>query len=270
MRSSDIISFIQNPGQSGQADLNMLEQLTIQYPYCQTFQLLLAKCLHNIESPRFGAQIKLAAVYAGNRGLLKLLIEKGNSSQDILTNYKFGKSLVNQQEHKPDEINEPVLAPETYNYQEIVIEQKEIQIPLLKEEEQRSKLIDVIRMRLAEIQTEREEAGTRPEKVILAVTGQEPTNSESGRFSKDSLIERFIRDEPRMSTPKRDFFNPVDMAKQSSVDHEDLVSETLARIFVQQGDIPKAIKIYERLCLIFPEKSGYFAAQIEKLGEKSR
>jgi hypothetical protein len=270
MGNPDIISFIQNPGQAGQAELNLLEQMTIQYPYCQTFQLLFAKCLHNIESPRFGAQIKLAAAYAGNRALLKQLIEKRYLSQDKLTDDKFGEPLVNHQALGPVQNSESVLVTETYSHTEIDDAPPEMHFPLLKEEEHRSKLIDVIRMRLAEIQTEREEAGTTQVKVIKAVTKPVTTNNENGHFSKDLLIERFIKDEPRMSPPKRDFFNPVDMAKQSSVDHDDLVSETLARIFVQQGDIPKAIKIYERLCLIFPEKSGYFAAQIEKLGENSR
>ncbi len=45
----------------------------------------------------------------------------------------------------------------------------------------------------------------------------------------------------------------------------DLVSETLANLLVAQGKNKKAIKMYEQLSLKFPEKSAYFAAQIEKL-----
>lgn len=84
-------------------------------------------------------------------------------------------------------------------------------------------------------------------------------------LSKDELINQFIENAPRITRSKTDFFNPVDYARKSSIDKEDIVSETLANIYYKQGNPDKAIKIFEKLCIKVPEKSSYFAGLIEKI-----
>ncbi len=54
-------------------------------------------------------------------------------------------------------------------------------------------------------------------------------------------------------------------AEQSLKDSTDLASETLAELLVAQEKYDKAIQMYERLILIFPEKSTYFAEKIKNL-----
>lgn len=56
--------------------------------------------------------------------------------------------------------------------------------------------------------------------------------------------------------------------KKSLKMEEEIISETLADVMVQQGHIQKAKKMYEKLSLIFPEKSSYFAGIIGKLEEE--
>ena len=83
----------------------------------------------------------------------------------------------------------------------------------------------------------------------------------------NELIDRFLRNQPRIGKPRKEFFNPVDKARKSTTDSEEIVSETLALLQWKQGNHTKAIKIYEKLSLNIPEKSAYFAAQIAKIQE---
>jgi tetratricopeptide (TPR) repeat protein len=83
------------------------------------------------------------------------------------------------------------------------------------------------------------------------------------------LIEKFIKEEPRIKPKKAEFFSPVNMARMSMVEKDDFVTETLANIYAKQGNTQKAIKAYENLILKYPQKTAYFAAQIKELKEKN-
>jgi hypothetical protein len=81
----------------------------------------------------------------------------------------------------------------------------------------------------------------------------------------NQLLDKFIAEEPRLSKPKKDFYNPLTNAKKSLDDSDILVSETLAKIYHLQKNYSKAIKAYEQLSLLNPKKKSFFANQIKKI-----
>ena len=117
----------------------------------------------------------------------------------------------------------------------------------------RDDLLFIVKKRLEEIKTERS-----PEIPVPVLPQRQPV-------SKEEVIERFIKEEPQISRPKAILLHTPESAIRSSQDDEEIISETLAKLYADQGSIQKAIHIYERLCLLMPEKSRYFATQIQKL-----
>jgi hypothetical protein len=248
--------FLIEPETLRSGTLSDLEILIREYPFCQTIYLMLAKTLSLEDSVHFQSHLRVAAAYASDRKRLKQLIS-GNfrkserRSRSVSVTVK--EHAVPQADSVPQQ-KSPAKEPDMTQFR-VLLSELESAISGLKSE---SQLLSPVN-------------GT-DEQVKQPGTQEEPGATTHRESSRDQLIERFLKEEPRISPLKVHFFDPTDQARQSVQEHQDVISETLARIYADQGNISKAIKIYQQLSLKFPEKSSYFAAQIknlEKRNEKS-
>ena len=76
--------------------------------------------------------------------------------------------------------------------------------------------------------------------------------------SEDDSFRRFVSSDADVPVPEVE--SGFDM---------DFCTETLARIYAEQGYCQQAKEIYSKLILAYPEKNAYFAALIEKLGPEN-
>ncbi len=81
---------------------------------------------------------------------------------------------------------------------------------------------------------------------------------------KFELIEKFIQERPKLK-PKEAVEKIIDLSEPYTKTSESLMTETLARVYLQQKNYPKAIQAYKILILKNPEKSGFFADQIRAI-----
>lgn len=79
---------------------------------------------------------------------------------------------------------------------------------------------------------------------------------------KFELIDKFLSSNPKIIPVKEPVVN-VNLAKAQIPQNDGLMTETLARIYLEQKNYDKAIQSYKILSLKYPEKSGFFADQIK-------
>ena len=77
---------------------------------------------------------------------------------------------------------------------------------------------------------------------------------------KFDLIDQFIKNSPKIQFSQEKKSEPE--IKISAKIKDELITETLAKIYVTQKKFNKAIKAYEILSLKYPKKSSFFADQI--------
>ncbi len=106
-----------------------------------------------------------------------------------------------------------------------------------------------------------------------AVPSNVSTEGEESSDKKTSLIDSFLESgmkKRRMAPlkPQDKSDEIVDISAKSLQENEDLMTETLANIYIKQEHFFKAIDIFDRLRLKYPEKNLYFARRIKELEQQ--
>lgn len=221
-----------------QLNVGELEALVKKYPYFTVAQVLLAVKMMRDNHEKAQQQLKLAAAIAPNRNILRKLCTQ-------LPDEYVSQTAENE-----------IIPEKTLFIPEIDLggtsEDLNREVALLEEKKKTlDELMAIIENKISEL----EKAKKQPKK-------------EGKKLSKAEIIDKFIAENPTISRPRQEFFNPISAAQESVIDQENIVSETLAMIYEKQGYFEKAISIYEKLKLKYPEKSIIFAGQINALKNK--
>ena len=231
-------------------DIESLLAVVESYPYFTVAQALLSAGLELKEDSRSNRQLRLAAAMVPDRNALRhLLAEAKEKLQSCDLPDEFG-NIEQQTTDNGQQTLEAIVIPEI----DLNKSQEELSKEMALLEEKRKSLDELkalIEQRIIELEQEKEE-----------------NKKEDKNLSKNEIIDKFIAENPQISRPKQEFYDPFVVAQASVVDQENIISETLATIYLNQGYVEKAISIYQKLSLKNPKKSVYFAELIEKAKNK--
>lgn len=86
-----------------------------------------------------------------------------------------------------------------------------------------------------------------------------------------NLVDQFLEKEVTIIKHKKElFFNPVEDAKKSLIENNELITPTLAKVYLEQEHYEKAKLAYKQLILKYPEKSTFFASQIKLIDKLNK
>jgi len=81
---------------------------------------------------------------------------------------------------------------------------------------------------------------------------------------KIELIDKFLEERPKIN-PRKENFSLLNIAENNESNDNQFVTETLAKVYLAQGHLNKAIEAYEILGLKYPEKNTFFADRIRDI-----
>jgi len=249
MNKDQFISFIDNPSLIDNQSSKEIQQLVDQYPYFQSARILFLKSLYDNKSIAYQSELKLTATYAGNRALLQAFITR-KPAPVIVPEVIIPEVIAPEIKEEPKPIE--IVAKE--EPKEIIVEHQTVtEIPVSET------IKPNIRTKI-EFDFE-EEAETLSSFELPKITEEVKEPVTEKKKQQLEMIERFIKTEPRIVPKENAFDQSLDLSAESTVDTE-FMTETLAEIYVRQKKYDKAIAMFQKLSLKFPQKSIYFATRI--------
>ncbi len=97
----------------------------------------------------------------------------------------------------------------------------------------------------------------------LQLSQLKPVERQNPKNLKFNLINKFIQSNPKIK-PVKDKENSIGFINNVE-ENSNIMTETLARVYLEQKKYEKATSAYKILSLKYPEKSGFFADRIKAI-----
>ena len=79
-----------------------------------------------------------------------------------------------------------------------------------------------------------------------------------------NLVNDFVNEKKNINYINKELFsNPGVTLENSLIENDEIITPTLAKVYLEQGHLEKAILAYKKLSLKYPEKNSFFANQIK-------
>ena len=238
----------------------------VEFPFFQSARAIYLKGLKNEDNYKYNNELKVTATHTTDRSILF----------DFITSEVFNQQLIskNQQQlqHQISDIevidaetittftsetnnfDEDVLNPDlfkeksTLNNDAIATDNLEIEKPLSFNKSETHSFQEWLQL-----------SSIKPIKREL-----QDTVIKEIKPTKVDLINKFIANRPKIK-PVKKTVSLKNLATQNSFSSEELMTETLAKVYLAQNNYKKAKQAYRILSLKYPEKSSFFVVRISEI-----
>ena len=252
-----------------ESDLSALRQIVETYPYFQAARGMELIGLKNANSFKYNAALKKHAAYTSDRSwLFEIITQEAFNSQTKVK--KAPQTSLSKETDLAKQGAEPSEIPTiTQKYTE---EDYTEQTSDKKNDSQQVKEANFSSLELGKpLEFNKNDRYSFEEWLQLSAKNSVENKTETSivktsdtpkKAAKIAQINAFIATNPKMSTP---LTNPEEITIKDAqkINKEALMTETLARVYLEQKKYKKALQAYKILSLKYPEKNSFFASQIK-------
>ena len=255
----NIDQIIDCPEKTSDKDLNYLFDLSIKHSYSGICFLIIAKIIKAQNRTGLDNILKSAALRSNNRTQLFNIINGESKENENYSNELINAESQNSKKREIEKTQE--------NDEDQLFLQNNIYNNLISNE-----LVNEIENSTSKMHKEEEisvkvdsETAFTFERWLYKAAPKEKSN-------KERSVDEILRSLENRKThkEKKQFFSASESAKKSLEENHTTDTETLAEVYVKQGNYPKAIAIYEQLMLSIPEKKLLFASRIKYINQKTK
>lgn len=234
MTTDEYIKYIESPELFQDEEINQLKSIIDKYPYFQSARSLYLRALKNKESYKYNNKLKITAAHTTDRSVLF----------DFITSKSFKSTKKNTEKRS---IREAVIQKTKLLKTGTVKKELTIGEPLNFTKKETFSFNQWLEL-------------SSKNTIVRDFSSEKKIEKNS---EKDILINRFIETSPKITRPTKGVSKEIKV--KESQQNNRLMTETLAKVYLEQKKYDSAIQAYKILSLKYPEKSGFFADQIKKI-----